>query len=95
MWKHKAFWVRKLLFWCYNNLICNIGIHYFEGEEKSKALRWFLKAAESDDQTSLLSLGMMYFGGQGVDCDYFKAYEYFIRAAALGNAEATYYVGKC
>lgn len=48
----------------------------------------------------LYLLGKQYYNGDGVECDYAKAYEYYQKAADLGNGDAMnaigdlYYLGK-
>ena len=49
-----------------------------------------VKAAEQDDASAQLSLGLKYFHGDGVKQDYFKAWDWIEKAAKQGYADAQY-----
>ncbi len=67
-----------------NYLLGHLGIK----KDESKALFWYLKAAEQGDETSHNHLAYMYLNGCGVEVDNEKAAFWIKEAAELGNAES-------
>lgn len=58
------------------------------------AMHWLTQAAEGGWCRAQLDLGGIYLqGGKGVDADPSKAFNWFSKAAAQGNAEAEFYLG--
>jgi tRNA A-37 threonylcarbamoyl transferase component Bud32 len=72
----------------------NLGAMYFLGngvtEDYARAAYWYRKAADAGNVDAMYNLGRMYENGQvaGVK-DPMHARELYIKAAALGNSEAT------
>ncbi len=72
---------------------CKLAIMYDNGDGAADqsdmlALEWYEKAAEQNHASAQYNLGVMYCSGQGVDKSLFKAYEWWKRAAQLGQAHA-------
>ena len=70
-----------------------LGWIYLNGSEKivpnyDKAYYWLEKAAKSQNNEALNSLGTIYFLGLGKNKDLKKAEEYYLKADQLGNKEA-------
>lgn len=57
------------------------------------ALELAQPAAERDDSTGMLVLGMLHFNGQGIRQDYSAALKWWRAAAALGNTRAQNNIG--
>ena len=80
-----------------------LGRHYNcddENNNTEEALKWYSKAAEQGNEEAVVEygnllnkLGDIYYNGSGVERDYFKATEYFRKAAELGNKVAQYNLG--
>ena len=54
----------------------------------SEALPLMKQAAEGGDDISMITLGTMYYKGEGVARSYYKAFEWWQRAADMGNTLA-------
>ncbi|MDH0356637.1 tetratricopeptide repeat protein [Morganella sp. GD04133] len=52
-----------------------------------------LKAAEQGDAKAQNNLGLMYYNGEGVQQDDFKAFEWYTKAAEQGDAKAQFNLG--
>lgn len=72
----------NLMGWIYLNGSDNIMPNY------DKAYYWFEKAAKSNNNEALNSLGMIYFAGLGKDKNFKNAEEYFLKANKYGNKDA-------
>jgi TPR repeat protein len=55
-----------------------------------EALNWYIKAANLNDDSSMVRLGQIYYTGQIIKKDSEKAQEYWLKATELGNATAMY-----
>ncbi|KAF9343093.1 hypothetical protein BGX26_006274, partial [Mortierella sp. AD094] len=66
-------------------LLCRV-----ERSLTSKAMEWYLKAANQGNAVALNNLGEMYQYGKGVPQDYSKAMEWYLKAAKQGHASAQY-----
>lgn len=73
--------------------IQNIGFIYYNRQLFDKALKWLEFAAEEGCEGHENLIGMMYEEGLGVNCDKEKAFEWYMKAAEAGNAEAQFNVG--
>ncbi len=60
----------------------------------AEAARWYRKAADQGTGHAQVSLGEMYYRGQGVQQDYFGAVYWFRRAASQGHPSALYALGR-
>ncbi|MCH5180405.1 MAG: sel1 repeat family protein [Erysipelotrichales bacterium] len=60
-----------------------------------KATEWYMKAAEYDNVTAQIYLGICYENGLGVTKDYKRASEWYLKAAEKGDATAQFYLGEC
>lgn len=60
-----------------------------------KTIEWLEKAAAQNNLRALNELGEMYFYGNGIWQDEFKAYNLWLKAASLGDAAAQRRVGVC
>ena len=52
------------------------------------ALKWYLKAADQDNDEALFEIGHMSLAGEGVPIDAKESIAWFRKSAALGNAQA-------
>lgn len=70
----------------------SIGSFYYMGtvipQDYEKAIEWFSKAAEQNNDYALYFLGECYKNGTGVAQDLAKAKEYYAKSVALGNEAA-------
>lgn len=60
----------------------------FKKRDYKKALQWFRKAAEQDDDRAMKRIGDMYFCGWGVKEDWVIARDWYDKAYDKGNSEA-------
>lgn len=60
------------------------------GTLSSQSYSWFIKSAEQGNKYAYYCLGICYIRGIGVELDYSKAQENFIKSADLGYCEAQY-----
>ena len=61
-------------------------------QDSGQALRWSRLAAEQGNASSQALLGMMYFGGEGVEQDFVTAYMWLMLSASgpgIGGARET------
>ena len=61
-----------------------------ENQDRLKAIEWFEKSAQKGNKYAMLSLGNIYYYGNGTEVNYFKAFEYF-KASADKKCEHSYY----
>ncbi|MDX9994583.1 MAG: tetratricopeptide repeat-containing serine protease family protein [Rhodocyclaceae bacterium] len=61
--------------------------------DRAKAVEWLEKAAKQNHPDALVRLGRLYDDGNGVMRDKWVAFQNFMRAAELGNADAQFEVG--
>ena len=69
-------------------------IRSYEAGLYTEALSEFTYLADEQDATALYYLGQMYENGQGVEKDTTKATEYYQKADALGNMQASVQLAK-
>ncbi|KAF9425373.1 hypothetical protein BGZ76_003294 [Entomortierella beljakovae] len=53
--------------------------------DNSKAMEWFLKAANQGNTQAQLNIGLLYYRAYGVMKDYTKAMEWYLKSASQGN----------
>jgi uncharacterized protein len=74
-----------------------LGFMYLNGrgvpENRTEAVRWFLRAAGSGDTEAQTAAGHAYFYGWGVGVDLNRSAEWYRRAADQGYAEAQFQLG--
>jgi len=63
-------------------------------KDYTKALEWYLKAAEAGNSTAMNNIGWMYQKVQGFPKDYTKALEWYLKAAEAGNSSAMNNIGR-
>lgn len=77
----------------------NVGYYYYNGEgvkqDYTKAVYWYRKAAEQNENESQFMLGVCYFNGRGIKQDYEKAAFWYRKAAEQENAKAQTNLGYC
>lgn len=66
----------------------NIGTRYLRIGRRSKALKWYRKAAEQGHADAQCFLAYSYLRGLGVDKDDLQALNWFMKAAEQGHAVA-------
>ena len=66
----------------------------YKTKDYSKAMKWYLKAAEQGDAHSHFRVGSMYFYGYGVPKDYSTALKWYLKAAEQGDTNAMYNIGE-
>ena len=62
-------------------------------EDKAKALKWWLKAAEQGYAKAQVGLGELYYRGDGVPQDYAEAVKWYGKSAEQGDAMAQHSLG--
>ena len=67
-----------------------IATAYTISKTPSKAIEWFLKAAEQGDIESQKELAARYFIGRDTTQNYRKAFYWFLKAASLGDATSQF-----
>lgn len=70
-----------------------IGEPYFNFPDFEKAVKWLLKAANSNHAKAQTTLGVMYQYGQGLEQDGRKAIEWYEKAASQKHVEAFRHLG--
>ena len=68
----------------------NLGIFYYRLKNYDEAFNWLRLAAEQGDADAQFGLGWMFNNGEGVEKDYIKGDEWYIKSAAQGNVFAQY-----
>lgn len=63
-------------------------------EDLTKAFYCYEKAAQLGDISSLYWMGEFYFEGKGISQNYYKALEYFEKAAERGNTKAKKFISR-
>lgn len=64
---------------------------YVYGKNIDEAIRWYEKAGEIDAVGYEL-IGLMYYEGKDVPCDYEKAYYYFTKGEIIRSIDTRYYL---
>ncbi len=75
---------------------CLAAMYYIGGgvdENRSKAMKWYRKAADQEYADGQFNVGVMYEVGRGVDQNISTAVEWYRKAAEQGHAKAQCYVG--
>lgn len=72
-----------------------MGDIYEEQEDFDNAVAYYQMAADADDDDGICNLGYCYEKGQGVILSYKKAFELYMKAAALGSARGYKMVANC
>lgn len=70
-----------------------LGVDYEYQKDYEKAIYWFEKAGAQGCGESLFTIGKFYFDGLGVEQNSQKAFEYWLKAAQLGDDVAMVWVG--
>lgn len=65
----------------------------FANRDYDEAMRWYRMAADQGDVNAELSIGGLYYFGEGVTLDYAEAMRWYRMAADHGSAPAQYAVG--
>ena len=84
---------------CFNKgtALNNLGVIYYNErygrKDQSKALEYYIEAAQNGNEAACANLGYCYYYGSGTQIDYERAYYYFSKAALKGSAEAMYKLG--
>ena len=63
-------------------------------QNPAEAIRWYEKAAESGIRFGNECIGMIYYEGKDIPCDYQKAYEYFTRDEGKKSFCTAYALGE-
>ena len=73
--------------------MCKLGL----GVDKnySKAMKWYLEAAEDDCAEAMYEVGKMHEQGQGTEKNYVSAFNWYLKAAQKYHTDAMYMVGEC
>ncbi len=69
-----------------------LGGIYYDERKFDLALKYYEMAAEQDDDSAYECLGYIWYYGRTGEKDYKKAFEYFSKAAQVGNLVAAYKV---
>ena len=81
--------------------MCMMGDRYFYGDadntgtDLKKAVKWYKRSAELEDEWGLFALGMCYYHGRGVEKSHKKALKLFLRASRYGCPDALWYLASC
>jgi TPR repeat protein len=93
-----AFWLTKAAEQGNMDAQLKLGKMYLEGQgvpqDDDVAVAWIRKSAEQDHEWALCQLGWMYLEGQGVPQSA-EAADFFLKAAELGDFDATTTDGRC
>ena len=65
----------------------------YKTKDYSKAMKWYLKAADKGNAHAQCQIGNMYNSAQGVTADYSTALKWFLKSANQGNTEAQRHIG--
>lgn len=71
-----------------------VGLYNLNFGDRTEALHWFERAAETEHPGALYYSGLLYFRGQGTDVDKQKGIDYYQRAVALDFPMAYYQLGR-
>ena len=83
----------------HHEAIYRVARYYFMGEmyglrqDKAEGLRWHDRAIEAGSGDAAYNIGNIYLNGDGVEQDHVRAFEYFQKAAKLGDIHAFLQVG--
>jgi len=70
-----------------------LGCYYYGKRKYAQAQEWYGRAAEEDLEWALNNLGYCYYYGRAGEKDFEKAFNCYMRAASMGNAQSMYKVG--
>ena len=65
----------------------------YKTKDYSKAMKWYLKAADKGNAHAQCQIGNMYNYAEGVPVDYSTAIKWYLKAANQGNTEAQRHIG--
>ena len=65
----------------------------YKTKDYSKAMKWYLKAADKGNAHAQCQIGNMYNSAKGVTADYSTALKWFLKSANQGNTEAQRHIG--
>ena len=65
----------------------------YKTKDYSKAMKWYLEAADKGNAHAQCQIGNMYNSAQGVTADYSTALKWFLKSANQGNTEAQRHIG--
>ena len=65
----------------------------YKTKDYSKAMKWYLKAADKGNAHAQCQIGNMYNYAEGVPVDYSTAIKWYLKAANQGNTEAQRHLG--
>ncbi|KAG2373138.1 hypothetical protein C9374_012870 [Naegleria lovaniensis] len=68
-------------------------MYHRNDEESSKALEWYMKAADNGNAQAQFALAEMYEKGQGIEVDIHQAKSWYEKSAVGGHAQAQYKAG--
>lgn len=72
-----------------------IGLINANNSNYDEAMKWYKLAADKGSSGAMRNIGMMYYYAQGIECDYAKAYEWFMAAInCASNKHAMYLMGE-
>ena len=71
----------------------NVGLGQYNNGRSEKEINELLSLAEQGDIIAQLTIGQLYFEGNGVPKDYSKAMKWYRLAAKEGNSEAQFRIG--
>ena len=72
-----------------------LGLNYEKENKIEKAAECYRVAAEQGHAKAQYFLGISFYNGKGVDKNYAKAVNWFLRSAQQGHADAQYAIGVC
>lgn len=80
-----------------------LGLFYQAGEripggvkaDPAEAVKWYILAAEQNQQEAIFHLARLYLNGEGVKADSAEAVKWFTKGAEAGNPDAQWMLGMC
>lgn len=70
-----------------------VGNNYYWADDYSNALIWLQKSANQGNANAQMLLGRMYLKGQGVNQDFYKAYDFLSKSADQNNSDGQLSLG--
>ena len=70
-----------------------IAYEAYEAKDYAKAMKYYLYAAEKNNDVAQCQIGTMYYIGQGVTKDYAVAMKWYLKSAEQGNVLAQFCLG--
>ncbi len=82
-----------------NRALYALGTWYFYGKyvkkDKRKAIKFYKKAAKSNNPDAQFDLALCYENGEGIKKDTKRAFELYLDAALNGDDQSFFEVGRC